>query len=60
MTMNATKTDETWFPHELEDFLIQGWCSCPECDETFVNWDRFRKHAYRCVFEDEYPGATPD
>ena len=57
--MNISDADETLFPHELEDFLIQGWCSCPECDETFVNWDRFRKHAYSCVFGDDAPGATP-
>ena len=60
MTMNITETDETVFPHELEDYIIQGWCSCPECGETFVNWDRFRKHAYRCVFGDEHPGAQTD
>ncbi len=50
--MNATEDDNTLFPHELEDFIIQGWCSCPECDETFVNWNVFRKHAYECVFGD--------
>ena len=50
--MNATEDDNTLFPHELEDYIIQGWCSCPECDETFVNWNAFRKHAYECVFGD--------
>lgn len=55
MTMNAEEQDATLFPHELEDYLIQGWCSCPECDETFVNWTAFRKHAYSCVFGDTNP-----
>ena len=55
MTMNAEEQDETLFPQELEDYLIQGWCSCPECDETFVNWTAFRRHAYSCVFGDTNP-----
>lgn len=55
MTMNAEEQDATLFPHELEDYIIQGWCSCPECDETFVNWTAFRKHAYSCVFGDTNP-----
>ena len=50
MTISATEQDELYFLRELDDFIIQGWCACEGCGETFEDWQSFRTHAYPCVF----------
>ena len=53
--INATEQESEDWPNELESMLIQGWCSCPECDETFLDWQEFVLHAYPCVHNVEAP-----
>ena len=30
-----------------------GWCSCPECDRVFYDWEQFLQHAEPCVYGTE-------
>jgi len=45
-------TQHTWTPEE-DYYKRMGWCSCPECDRVYYDWEQFVVHAESCVYGTE-------
>ena len=41
------------FEPEEDYYARMGWCSCPECDRVFYDWEQFLQHAEQCVYGTE-------
>ena len=41
------------FEPEEDYYNRMGWCSCPECDRVFYDWEQFLQHAEPCVYGTE-------
>ena len=44
--------DYNW-DDERDFYKRMGWCSCPECDRMFWNWQEFKEHADKCVYGEQ-------
>ena len=45
-------SDYQW-NEERDMYDKMGWCSCPECDIVFFNWEEFVAHSQRCVYGEQ-------